>query len=47
VNAMLRMNLGLSKGLCRSEPDRKFLAIVKRKIAKQPLREVWWVCSSM
>jgi len=31
------MNLGLSKGLCRSEPGRKFLAIVKRKIAKQPI----------
>jgi len=31
------MNLGLSKGLCRSEPDRKFLAIAKRKITKQPI----------
>jgi len=40
------MNLGLSKGLCRSEPDRKVLAIVKRKIAKQPICEKCGGCAA-
>jgi len=34
VDAVLGLNLRPTKGLCRPEPNRKFLAIAKREMAK-------------